>query len=146
MRHKLSRTLITVLAVMTIIPLAAVADEDTRAVDERPTTAVARVDPVSDVTPEVDGKPIVRVRDVRSDRVTDRVTDRRHRVRPNDRSHFLRRLVSAGCIAELPSGEWEWTGACGPDELRPGIRRLINRLLYSHLWRQLYRLLHWLNG
>jgi hypothetical protein len=153
MRHKLSKTLITVLGVMMIVPLAAVAAEDTTTVEERPTTAVTRVGPVSDVAPDVDrvrthvsDRPIVRVRDVRSDRITDRVTDRRHRDRPNDRPHFLRRLVSAGCIAELPNGEWEWTGACGPDELRPGIRRLINRLLHSHLWRQLYRLLHWLNG
>ena len=153
MRHKLSKTLIAVLAVMMIVPLTAVAGENTRKVDEPPPTVVVRVDPVSDVVPDANPKPtpvsdrrVIRVRDIAVDRVTDRIRDRGHRDVPTDRPNFLRRLVAAGCIVELPSGEWERTGACGPDELPPGIRRLIHRLPYSHLWRQLYRPLHWLHG
>ncbi len=149
MRQRITKTLIGVLAVMMVVPLAVVADEGTRGVDEPPAIVVVRTDsslaPDSDVEPAlVNDRPIVRVRDVPADRATDRIRDRRHRDRPTDHPNFQRRLVTAGCIVELPNGEWEWTGACGPDDLRPSIQRLIHRLLYSHLWRQLYRLLHWL--
>jgi hypothetical protein len=151
MRQRVTKTLIAVLAVMMVVPLAVVADEGTRAVDEPPAIVAVRIDsrlaPHSDSAPAlVIDRPIAHVRDLPADRVTDRIRDRRHRDRPTDHPNFQRRLVTAGCIVELPNGEWEWTGACGPDDLPPSIQRLIHRLLYSHLWRQLYRLLHWLTG
>ena len=153
MRQRFTKTLIAVLAVLMVVPLAVVADEGTRAVDEPPAIVVVRIDTSFDVAPDSDSepalvsdRPIVRVRDVPADRVTDRIRDRGHRDRPTDHPNFQRRLVTAGCIVELPNGEWEWTGACGPDDLPPSVQRLIHRLLYSHLWRQLYRLLHWLTG
>jgi hypothetical protein len=151
MRQRFTKTLIAFLATLMVVPLAVVADEGTRAVDGPPAIVVVRIDssfaPDSDPEPAlVSDRPVVRVRDVPADRVTDRIRDRRHRDRPTDHPNFQRRLVAAGCIVELPNGEWQWTGACGPDDLSPSIQRLIHRLLYSHLWRQLYRLLHWLTG
>ena len=153
MRNKLTAAIVTVLAVMMIIPAAAIADDaQPRERSEPPATRDTVVQPVeASVLVRIADRVVTDRGEVRpTDRPTDRPTVFRPHDRPTDRPtdhpNFRRRLVAAGCVAQAPSGAWEWTGACGQDDPPLNIRALINRLVYSHLWKQLYRLLNWLYG
>ncbi len=154
MRNKLMAVLVAALAIMMVIPAAAMADDaQPRQRSEPPVSRDTSVTPADrDVSvyvevPVATDRPEVRPHDRMpappSDRLRphDRPTDR-----PSDHPSYRRRLAAAGCVAQLENGTWEWTGECGEDDPPHNIRALINRLVYSHLWKQLYRLLNWLYG
>jgi hypothetical protein len=154
MRNKLMAVLVAVLAMMMVIPAAAMADDaQPRERPEPPASRDTFVTPADRTlpglvdVPVVTDRPEVRPHDPKPARPSDRLRPHdRPTDRPGDHPSYRRRLVAAGCVAQLDNGTWEWTGACGEDDPPHNIRTLINRLVYSHLWKQLYRLLNWLYG